>query len=90
MIPKRNITVSNNKPTNAVAFKKYVESGVWQCPKDSAHRWIPFEGNTWICTKCENTTEFPCESYDYDDRMSNAMYWDSCRDVDKLFSYSAW
>jgi len=72
---KNAITVSNNKPTNAVAFKRYVESGVWQCPKGGAHRWAHVISITWRCTKCNIAREFPCP--DYDDRMSNAMYWDN-------------
>lgn len=78
------ITISNDKPSNAIMFRRYVESGVWQCPTGGAHRWIHAFGITWRCTKCNMAREFPCPDYDYDSAMSTAMYWDSCRDLDRL------
>lgn len=56
-------------PSQEIAFKRYAESGSWQCSKGGAHFWLPTEGKTWRCRKCGQPREFHCPDYVWNDRM---------------------
>ena len=65
-------------PSRDIGFKKYVESGSWQCPKGGAHFWLHIEGKAWRCQKCDQPKDFQCPDYAWNDRM----------DAGKLFGVS--
>lgn len=65
----KTISISvKNIPSRDIGFKKYVESGSWQCPKGGAHFWLHIEGKTWRCGKCHQPRDFDCPEYVWNDR----------------------
>jgi len=52
-----------------IGFRKYIDSGSWQCPKGGAHFWLHIEGKNWRCRKCGQPGHFDCPDYAWNDRM---------------------
>jgi len=65
-------------PSRDIGFKRYVESGSWQCSKGGAHFWLHIEGKDWRCRKCGRPGHFDYPEYVWNDRM----------DAGKLFGVS--
>lgn len=67
-----------------IGFRKYIDSGSWQCPKGGAHFWVHSEGKTWWCRKCDQTREFDCPDYVWNDRMDGGALFGVSGIFDKM------
>jgi len=57
---KASIRLAGSKTSEAVNYRRYVESGTWRCPKGGAHKWVEVVAGTGVyrCGKCKHTREF--------------------------------
>ena len=61
----------NQAQSGDMVFRRYVESGSWQCPEGGAHRWVEMGKGSGVyrCSKCKQAREFQVPEYVWNDKI---------------------
>jgi hypothetical protein len=71
-MPKSSTTVI---PSAEKEYRRYIESGSWQCLKGGAHRWVEVVKGTGVykCGKCNQAREFKTPEMAFNDGYGGGL-----------------